>query len=192
VSTGLTGRTVLLPSDDAKVYSEHIASYFARFEPSSPEEEEMVQELAQTKWRLLRVPQLEEDLWALGSVTFASLFEDQSEDARPGLIRAHTFVVYGKRFDNLFLQESRLNRRYSTLIKQLGDLKLQRQAQEAERQMAAAKSSARSNGFDFSISSKAGLDEPFSFLPPTERAQFLEDVNRRLGNTPKATPDRSR
>jgi hypothetical protein len=129
---------------------------------------------------LLRIPQLEEDLWALGTVTFASLFEDQPEVTRPGLIRAHTFVVHGKRFDNLFLQESRLNRRYSTLIKQLGELKLQRQADEAEREFRASKSSARPNGFEFSPSPKAGSDDPLDFLPAAERPQFLKELNQKL------------
>lgn len=110
VSIGLTGRTVLLPSDDAQVYSDHIASFIGRYNPCTPEEKELVQELAQTKWRLLRVPELEADLYALGTVTFAGMFEDQPEEIRPGLIRAHTSVVYGKRFDNLYLQESRLGR----------------------------------------------------------------------------------
>jgi hypothetical protein len=169
VSTGLTGRTVLLSSEDAKIYSDHLANFFVRFDPQTPEEEELVQDLAQTKWRLNRVPQLEEDIYALGFVTFASLFEDQPDQIRPGLIRAHTFITYGKRFDNLHLQESRLNRRYSTLLKQLSEIQLRRQAEEQERQAAAARAAALErtgrlvpvvrdstgpNGFEFSNNAK--------------------------------------
>jgi hypothetical protein len=168
VATGLTGRTVLLPSDDAKAYSDHIANYFVRFDPRTPEEEEVVQELAQTKWRLLRIPQLEDDIYALGIVTFASLFDDQPEAIRPGLIRAHTFVTFGKRFDNLYLQESRLTRRYSVLLKQLGELNLQRQAEEYERQAAAHGSAAKPNGFEFS---KSGTVRPHASLGPLSEAQ---------------------
>jgi hypothetical protein len=142
VSTGVTGRTVLLPSDDAKAYSDHMANFFVRFDPRTPEEEEIIQDLAQTKWRLNRVPQLEEDLYALGSVAFANVFEDQPEEIRPGLIRAHTFVTYGKRFDNLYLQESRLTRRYQNLMKQLCDIRLKRQAEENERAAATRRSAA--------------------------------------------------
>ncbi|HWF46422.1 MAG TPA: hypothetical protein VG168_05410, partial [Bryobacteraceae bacterium] len=140
VSTGLTGRTVLLPSEDAKAFSDHMANLFARFDPQTPEEQEIVQDLAHTKWRLFRVPQLEEDIYALGAVTFAKLFEEQPEEIRPGLIRAHTFVTHGKRFDNLYLQESRLTRRYQTLMKQLCDIRLKRQAEENERAAAARRS----------------------------------------------------
>ena len=45
---------------------------------------------------------------------FANMFEDQPEDIRPGLIRAHTLLTFGKRFDNLALQESRLHYAIST------------------------------------------------------------------------------
>jgi hypothetical protein len=165
VSTGLTGRTVLLPSDDAKAYSDHMANIFVRFDPRTPEEEELVQELAQTKWRLLRIPQLEEDIYALGSVTFGNLFEDQLEEVRAGLIRAHTFVTYGKRFDNLYLQESRLTRRHSTLLNQLSDLKLQRQAEEHEREAALVRAAPKKrNGFEFSTEGKISW-EPALELP---------------------------
>jgi hypothetical protein len=187
VSTGLTGKTVLLPHEDAQVYSDHIASFIARYNPSTPEEREIVQELAQTKWRLLRVPQLEEDLYALGAVTFAAMFEDQPEEIRPGLIRAHTFVTYGKRFDNLYLQESRLGRRYSALLKRLAEITLQRQTEEIDR-IAAARI-APSNppertgrsvpvirdsadiGFEFSTSAALYPDRPFSSLSPAEKAE---------------------
>jgi hypothetical protein len=154
VSTGLTGRTVLLPGDDAKAYSDHMTRFFARLGPQTPEEEEIVQDLAQTKWRLNRVPQLEEDIYALGSVTFATLFEDEPEEIRPGLIRAHTFLTYGKRFDNLYLQESRLTRRYQNLMKQLCDIRLKRQTEENERAAAARAAAAKPNGFEFSNSAK--------------------------------------
>lgn len=185
VSTGLTGRTVLLPTDDTKAYSDHMANYFVRFEPATPEEEELVQELAETKWRLNRIPQLEEDLWALGSVTFAKMFEDQPDEVRPGLIRAHTFVTFGKRFDNLFLQESRLNRRYDKLVKQLSELKLRRQAAESERQALAARA-AKPNGFEFST------PKPVLWVPATEEPSSAEEaeISDRIAGkfTGKQTP----
>ncbi|HWF46666.1 MAG TPA: hypothetical protein VG168_06655 [Bryobacteraceae bacterium] len=184
VSTGLTGRTVLLPGDDAKLYSEHMASFFVSCEPATPEEEALVRELAETRWRLDRIPQLEYDLWALGAVLFANMFEDQPEEVRPGLIRAHTFVTYGKRFHNLFLQESRLNRRYDKLMKQLVDLKRQRLAAEAAAK-AASKASNRPNGFEFSNSP----GQPRPFTPLAEIRERLKEVNPR--SVPSFVKDRS-
>jgi len=172
VSTGLTGRTVLLPSDDAKAYSDHIATFIARFNPRTPEENEIVQDLADTKWRLNRIPQLEADLYALGFVTFANAFEEQAEEIRPGLIRAQTLITYGKRFDNLHLQESRLIRRYANLTKQLSEIQLQRQAQEVERDLPARSSTPKPNGFVFSNPAEMYANRPFGSLSPAEKAEI--------------------
>ncbi len=44
VKTGLTGRTVLLPSDDAAAYSAHLAEYEKEYRPQGLRERELVQE----------------------------------------------------------------------------------------------------------------------------------------------------
>src|SRR5947209_14033611 len=46
VKTGLTGRTVLLPSDDAVAYQQHVQSFFEHHKPQSDREYEVVQSLA--------------------------------------------------------------------------------------------------------------------------------------------------
>ncbi|HWF45917.1 MAG TPA: hypothetical protein VG168_02835 [Bryobacteraceae bacterium] len=195
VSTGLTGRTVLLPGDDAKAYSDHMANFFVSCEPATPEEEALVRELAETRWRLDRIPQLEYDLWALGTVLFANMFEDQPEEVRPGLIRAHTFVIYGKRFDNLFLQESRLNRRYDKLMRELCDLKRQRLAAEAAARAVASKPPERTgrlvpvvcdseNGFEFSNSASV----PRVFTPLDEMRKRLKEGQPLRSSSPNDRP----
>jgi hypothetical protein len=118
-------------------------------------------------------------------VTFASLFEEQPEEVRPGLIRAHTFLTYGKRFDNLYLQESRLTRRYSTLLKQLCDIRVQRQAEENERQATARAAASKLNGFEFSTSSKTRPERSFGSLSPAEKAE-LERARSLAKHTPSA------
>src|SRR6185437_9326945 len=59
VKTGLTGRTVLLPGDDAAIYEAHVAQYIASYEPVGDDERNLVQSLADTEWRLMRIPSLE-------------------------------------------------------------------------------------------------------------------------------------
>src|ERR1700761_9360167 len=71
VKTGLTGRTVLLPGDDAALYESHVAGFFARYEPAGDEERNLVQSLADTEWRLLRIPSLEMGIYAVGRIEFA-------------------------------------------------------------------------------------------------------------------------
>lgn len=190
VSTGLTGRTVLLPSDDAKAYSDHIANYFVRFDPQTPEEEDIVQELAQTKWRLLRIPQLEEEIYALGAVTFVDLFEEQPPEVRAGLIRAHTYLTHDKRFNNLYLQESRLNRRYTTLLKELSAIQAQRQTEQAERQSPKPIDRAARNGFEFSDSHGSNENRSPLAFPTAQKARAFEHPNHKSAN-PAFNPSKS-
>ncbi|MBV9266892.1 MAG: hypothetical protein JO061_12055, partial [Acidobacteriaceae bacterium] len=51
VKTGLTGRTVLLPGDDAALYESHVAQFVKHFEPTGEQEQNLVQSLADTEWR---------------------------------------------------------------------------------------------------------------------------------------------
>ena len=111
VKTALTGWTVLLPSDDTAEYQRHLDAFEQEFQPVGLRECELVQSIADTWWRLRRVPVLETALFAKGRIEFADLFEEQELAARPLLIDAHTFITYEKQIRNLQLQEARLTRR---------------------------------------------------------------------------------
>src|SRR4051794_16525999 len=68
VKTGLTGRTVLLPGEEAAAYKEHIQRFFDEYKPCSDAEATLVQSVANTEWRLLRIPSLEMGIYALGRI----------------------------------------------------------------------------------------------------------------------------
>jgi len=110
VRTGLTGRTVLLPGDDAALYEAHVSNFMQRHQPANDEEHNLVQSLADTEWRLLRIPSLEMGIYAVGRLEFANSFEDQDAALRPGLIEAHIYLAYHRQLNNLSIQESRLRR----------------------------------------------------------------------------------
>src|ERR1700745_720195 len=74
VKTGLTGHTVLLPGDDAALYEAHLAQFMTRHAPATEKERNLVQSLADTEWRLLRIPSLEMSVYALGRLEFSELF----------------------------------------------------------------------------------------------------------------------
>ena len=82
VKTGLTGRTVLLPSEDAALYEQHVTRFMQQYEPVGDEEQTLVQSLADTQWRLLRIPSLEAGIYALGRLEFAELFASEDESVR--------------------------------------------------------------------------------------------------------------
>ena len=158
VKTGLTGRTVLLPSDDAEAYRQHIAEYEQELRPVGLRERELVQSLADTSWRLKRIPGLEMALYAQGRVEFEDSFEDKHPDLRASMIDLQTHLKYEKQLRNLQLQESRLQRRYYKETAELRTLQKERQAAAASEAVrpeprASASVASASSGFEFSNSS---------------------------------------
>ena len=126
LKTGLTGRTVLLPAEDAEAYASHIEQYRAEYAPVGIRETELVQSLADTSWRLRRIPGLEMAIYALGRIEFAASFDAQDPSLRDSMIELQTFLKYEKNLRNLHLQESRLRRRYTAETKDLRNLQHER------------------------------------------------------------------
>src|SRR5436309_14394348 len=111
VTTGLTGRTVLLPSDDAVAYEAHVARFFKEYAPANEQEQALVQSVADTEWRLLRIPTLEMSIYAVGRLELASNFQEvEDPQARAALIEAKVFLTYQRQLNNLSIQEGRLRR----------------------------------------------------------------------------------
>lgn len=109
VKTGLTGRTVLLPGDDAEAYKKHVQRFFDRHEPVGDDEQNLVQSLADTEWRLLRIPGLEMGIYAIGHLEFAERFASETDETtRRALIEAQIFLAYQRQLNNLSVQERRL------------------------------------------------------------------------------------
>lgn len=126
VKTGLTGRTVLLPGDDAAAYQTHIDRIFAQWEPSDDNERSLTQTLSDTEWRLLRIPTLEAGIYALGRLEFKEKFSEEPESVRASLIDAHTFLTYRKDLNNLSVQEGRLLRMREKTVGALKEMQQER------------------------------------------------------------------
>jgi hypothetical protein len=110
LKTGLTGRTVLLPSEDAALYEAHLTQFREQYQPVGDQELALVQSLADTHWRIARIPSLEMGIYALGRLEFADLFPEYDEASRKILIEAKTFLAYQRQLVNLGIQEGRLRR----------------------------------------------------------------------------------
>ena len=133
VKTGLTGRTVLLPGDDAALYEVHISEFIQRFAPAADDERNLVQSLADTEWRLLRIPSLEMGIYALGHPEFAELFPKEDDAVRRHLIEAKIFLAYQRQLNNLSIQESRLRRQREKDTAALCELQEKRKRQAKAR-----------------------------------------------------------
>jgi hypothetical protein len=136
--TGLTGRTVLVPTDDAARYETHIRDFFKEFQPVGPRECALAQSLADTAWRLARIPALEMAIFAYGRVQFADQFADRELALQPNLIEMHTFLHYEKQLRNLQIQEGRLWRQRDKDTAELRQLQQERISKEKENLQTAA------------------------------------------------------
>ncbi len=88
------------PSEDA-AYSAHVVRCEAQWKPAADPERSLVHALADTEWRLLRIPSLEAGIYALGRLEFSGMFPDQDESVRPALIEAHIFRSFRRDLSNL-------------------------------------------------------------------------------------------
>jgi hypothetical protein len=124
LKTGLTGRTVLLPNDDSAAFEQHVAAYHSEYRPAGLRETELVQSLAETRWRLNRIVTIE-----------AALFAQQAEAAEgeedtPAPAALDCYLKHEKTLKNLHLQEARLNRRFEKDLAELRELQKERHTAE--------------------------------------------------------------
>jgi len=162
VKTALTGRTVLLPTDDAAEYERFLRAYEKEFKPVGQRESDLVQSIADLSWRLRRIPALEAAIFARGHLEFAESFNEHNPSLRPSMIELETFLKYEKQLRNLHVQEARLSRRREKETAELRQLQQERKGKELEaidtaaRQYLITKNRKQSfdpaaNGFEFSV-----------------------------------------
>ena len=152
VKSALTGRTVLLPTDDAAEYTNFLTDFQADLKPVGQAERELVQVIADCFWRLRRIQALEFALYAHGHEQFEGAFQDYPEQDRYSKILLQTNLTYEKQFRNYQIQEARLDRKRINAMAELKQLQAERTAREEEEEP---------NGFDFS-------NRPISSLTPEQ------------------------
>ncbi len=162
---GLTGKTVLLPTDDPAEYNRLLAVYTQRLAPATDEESSLVQSLLDSTWRLTRLKTLEAGIFIKGQIEFANRYEDQPADTRAQLIQVETYLKYERSIRNLNIQEARLHRR---MEKDQAELTRLQTARKREERLAAeavsvtsakpaAHAAANPNGFEFSTTETSPL-----------------------------------
>ena len=128
LKTGLTGRTILLPSDDVAAYENFTAITYNKFQPATDEEKLLVQSIVDTEWRLLRIPTLESGLYALGRNELAAeVSYEQDPQNRATALDALVYRTNRKDLSNLALQENRLNRQLAKHTAELVQLQADRE-----------------------------------------------------------------
>ncbi len=147
---GLTGKTVLLPTDDSAEYERKLQARIDALKPATDEELTLVQSMVDAAWRLSRIQSLETGIMLKGQIEFASKFEDQSPARRAQLIDVEAYLKYEKSIRNLQIQEARLHRRLEKDQAELTRLQTIRKREELLASQANPIPAAQPNGFEFS------------------------------------------
>jgi hypothetical protein len=107
---GLTARTAVLPTEDPDAYRRHLQQFLDEYAPATPTETQLVREIADTAWRLNRIPLLEAELLARASHPTPTF----------DIVDAHRLLA------TLGLHGSRLSRQFQKALDQLRDIQEQR------------------------------------------------------------------
>jgi len=116
---GLTARTAVLPSEDPFSYQQHRRQFLDEYRPATATETHLVQELADTSWRLKRIPLLEADLLARAA-------NPPNEEAAIAfdIVDAHRLLA------SLGLHGQRLSRQFQKTLDQLREIQAERRERE--------------------------------------------------------------
>jgi hypothetical protein len=188
IQTGLTGRTILLPTDDADAYQQHVNRIFEDLSPVTDKERVIVQTVADTDWRLLRIAPLEASVWAMGFRKLADLYPEETNEAtRTSLIQGEVFAFFRRDFSNVALQERRLrNQRLSDLaelkaLQQERAEKAKEAAEHSQNEMRRANKivdNARHSKIEFTLAEfgfEFSLDELLAYNPRNLRYGLLTE-----------------
>jgi hypothetical protein len=116
---GLTAASAVLPSEDQVAFDAHRCGFFDEYKPATPTETQLVQELADTSWRLNRIPLLE-----------AALLDRAANPPTEQAAIDFDIVDAHRALATLGLHYQRLSRQFQKTLGTLRDI----QADRAERQ----------------------------------------------------------
>ena len=128
---GLTGQTVVLPSEDLAAYQKHCGQFHTELKPEGLLESKCVQTIADAYWRLDRIRAMENSLFGLADYQDAELSPDPL--IHSALAQAKSLEQHSDLLTRLSLYEHRLNR---TLEKAKAELKQLQQERAKSREKA--------------------------------------------------------
>jgi hypothetical protein len=129
---GLTGHTIVLPEEDLAAYHVFTQQFFDDYKPVGVLETQYVQIVADTSWRLNRMPALEHNLMALG------FSEHEHREAHPAPVITEALRDRTRALNAISMHGERLSRQLERTVQRLQNLQSQRRATEASQLSEAA------------------------------------------------------
>ena len=131
---GLTGQTVVLPTEDHSAYERHSQSLLDECKPNGAIETQLVQSLIDTSWRMNRTATVETNLFSLGIIEMEDRIRANHPEAESALAMASAFREHMRAFANISINSQRLARQFERTLAQLRQIQAERRANE-ERQL---------------------------------------------------------
>ena len=131
---GLTGQTVVLPTEDHSAYQRHSQSFLDEYRPQGATETQLVQSLIDSSWQLNRAAAVETNLFSLGITETEDRIRANHPEAQDALAMALTFREHNRAFANIGVYRQRLTRQFERTLVLLRQIQAERR-QTVERQL---------------------------------------------------------
>ena len=116
---GLTSRSPVLATEDPAAYQEHCREFFDEYQPATYTKTQLTQQLADTAWRLNRIPLLESALF------------DRAANPRTAQSAINFDIVDAHRaLATLGMHSQRLSRQFQKTLDQLREIQAERRLQQ--------------------------------------------------------------
>jgi hypothetical protein len=116
---GLTSQSPVLATEDPAAYQQHCRQFHDEYRPATPTETQLTQELADTAWRLNRIPQLE-----------AALLDRAANPPSDQAAIDFDIVDAHRALATLGLHYQRLSSRFQKTLDQLREIQSERRIQQ--------------------------------------------------------------
>src|ERR1700722_3472591 len=126
---GLTGRIVVLPTEDMAEFRRFSQSMLESLSTASMAERELAQTIADSQWRINRILSIEDGMLALGHFEDPNKFDAQDPAINSVISQALAFREHSKSFVNLSIYEQRIHRTMEKAHKCLQELQTARKAE---------------------------------------------------------------
>jgi hypothetical protein len=121
---GLTAQTAVLPTEDLATYQQHVQQFLDEYQPATPTETQLTHELANTAWRLNRIPLLEAELLTRAINPPIEQAADFNQSMVFDIVDAHRALA------TLGLHGQRLSRQFQKTLDQLRTIQVERRERE--------------------------------------------------------------
>jgi hypothetical protein len=123
---GLTGRVVVLPSEDMDAYKSFAKEIVDSLDAQTPVERQFAQTVADNQWRINRIRSIEDGMLGMGHFEAAANFDCPTAEIHSAMTAARAFRADSKSFVNLSIYEQRLHRSMKESLRQLRELQAER------------------------------------------------------------------